>query len=96
MGHPFSHWMPSTVRCWEVNVPHLLIAMRTNCPVSKGFCEAMENNPCRDLLASWKEVLSESKPVQRRIAVTFSDSEKLFCFKIVSKGKSALDISCQI
>lgn len=47
-------------------------------------------------LASWREVLSESKPVKRRIAITFSDSEKLFCCKIVSKAKSTLDISCQI
>lgn len=70
--------------------------MRTNCPTSKGCCEPMESNTCRDFLASWREVLSESKPVKRRIAITFSDSEKLFCCKIVSKAKSTLDISCQI
>lgn len=40
-------------------------------------------------------MLTESKPVKRR-AIAFSDTEKLFCCKIVSKGKSALDMSCQI
>ena len=38
-------------------------------------------------------MLSESKPV-KRIAVTFSYSEKLLCCKTVSKGKSVLDIIC--
>lgn len=71
-----------------------LIAVRTNCPPSKGCCEAVESVTCRGFGASWTEVLSESKPVKRRIAITLSNSEKLLCCKIVSKGKSALDIIC--
>lgn len=95
MERSFSHLLPSTVLCWEM-IFFFLIAMRTNSPTSKGCCEAMESNTCRDILASWRKVLSESKPVKRRIAITFSDSEKQFCCKIVSKGKNVLDISCQI
>lgn len=60
-----------------------------------GCCEAMRRNPYRAFWASWREVLSESQPV-KRTALTFPDSEELLCYKIVSKGKSALDIICQI
>lgn len=65
-----------------------------NCPLSKGCFEPMESFTGRGFGASWREVLSESKPVKRRIAVTFSYSEKLLCCKTVSKGKSVLDIIC--
>lgn len=80
-------------------IVHFFNSSENKLPYIKGFMgcwEAMESNTCRDFGASWREVLSESKPVKRRIAITFSVSEKLLCCKVVSKGKSALDIIRQI
>lgn len=94
MTASFQHlFIPSTVLCWETIV-HIFLIVVKNCPLSKGCFEPMESFTGRGFGASWREVLSESKPVKRRIAVTFSYSEKLLCCKTVSKGKSVLDIIC--